>query len=182
LVQKNKKGEIIGGESFMIEAPGKSLSILDIGKETSEEGKTILSVNNDDVSSVKWFDEAGDIIGEASSIEIEGGLESRHYTAVGFTESGEAATGNITIEKDFGISRLNVDRKSVDIDFINPTPANSSIEIVPIDYLKNVIATEVENGAQSVTINDAGIEKGIYTVRYLIEGTLVDSRKIMIND
>ncbi len=182
LIQRDENDSIIGGETFIIQSPTLSTAPVQIISTTSNEGNTILSVenNNDEFSSFTWIDETGNIIDQSATLVASPQMHENEYKVIAFTPEGEASLGSIVLNKSQGIETLIVNQNGIQIKFNQAAPNNAMITISDILNGTNIYTEVVDCGAQEIVIPTSSLSKGSYSVSYSINDEVIDSKKFTI--
>ncbi|MDE7438587.1 MAG: C13 family peptidase [Muribaculaceae bacterium] len=182
LIQRDENGVIVGGETFIIEAPLTGLTPLTIESSPTGDNQQLLEVNSDDFKSFEWSNSNGEIISDAKSITVSPSYGDNEFTVVGVTEDGEVATCSITLDIVNGIKSATTmpQNKQILVELQSNAPKNASVSVNSVlngSILKNV---NVERGVKSFTIDALDLEKGMYVINYIVNTELIDNKKVNI--
>ncbi len=182
LVQKDENGNIIGGETFIVEAPQQDFSQMVINSAQMDGGKVRLNVERNDLEHVKWLDDKGEVLGEEESVVVSPSGNGNNYSVIATTENGDIATGSISLDSECGI--LSISNAPSDNTLIvklkSVAPDNSSILITSITDGTYKAMHNVPAGKDEISVDISQIPKGMYGVTYIIEGKVIEDRKVCI--
>lgn len=182
LIQRDENGVIVGGETFIIEAPLTGLIPLTIESSPTEDNQQLLEVNSDDFKSFEWSNSNGETISNSKSVTVMPTYGSSEFKVTGVTENGEVATCNITLDVVNGIKSATPmpQNKQILVELQSYAPKNASVSVNSVlngSILKNV---DVERGVKSFTIDALDLEKGMYVINYIVNTELIDNKKVNI--
>lgn len=183
LVQKDEKGNIIGGETFIVEAPRfLPYKPIEIGDNPIGDGKFELTVDTTGYNSIDWKDKNGETIGNSNTITVLPKKDNNQYTVIATTADGDVATGDITIEEILGIKNITKDNSSNNIlvELTDRAPQNAVLSVVSAQNSSNRISENVSQGVSQLTIDTSRLQSGVYIVIYRINGEIIDQRKIVL--
>lgn len=180
IVQYDDNGNMLGGETFIVEPPIKTNTIIEIKPIPGDGGQVTLKANSADFKSVNWKNSRGEIIGSGGNIVVNPSMGNDTYEAVGYTEDGGMAVASVSLEGEYGIRSLSPSASVGDIlnvELCGSAGANaqfmvSSIVDGSVKFTEGVAADSNEG-----TLNVAGLPAGLYSVSYMVNGTVKDSRK-----
>ena len=183
LIQRDESGNIVGGETFVVEVPLKKVDFpIVINSIDLENGDVELQTNLEEtVQTIKWFDAEGAEIGKTSSVVVTPTSQSNDYSVTVYTNSGEIATESITLNPTGGIK--SVSPTSSVSDYINVefyrenTSSNSCILVSSATQNISLLNIPVAVGLCNITINTSTLAPGLYVLSYIVDGLLVDSKK-----
>ena len=182
LIQRDENGEIIGGETFIVESPILTLKPIEIKPTPIGGGRLQLSVDNADFSRFKWFDSQGNTIGHSENIIVTPTYNNNKYTVAASTKDGDVSTESISLEAASGIKTVSrsTDSNKIDIELNDKAVDNSTISIISILDGNTKVMEDIVTGESNISIDVANFEKGVYVVVYTIDGMVVDQKKIDI--
>lgn len=182
LVQKDENGNIIGGETFIVEAPQQDFSQMVINSAQMDGGKVRLIVERNDLEHVKWLDDKGEVLGEEESVVVSPSGNGNNYSIIATTENGDIATGSISLDSECGI--LSISNAPSDNTLIvklkSVAPDNSSILITSITDGTYKVMYNIPAGKDEISVDISQFPKGMYGVTYIIEGKVIEDRKVCI--
>lgn len=182
LIQRDENGEIVGGETFIVESPILTLKPIEIKPTPIGDGRLQLSVDNADFNRFKWFDSQGNTIGHSENIIVTPTYNNNKYTVAASTKDGDVATESISLEAASGIKTVSrsADSNKIDIELNDKAVDNSAISIISILDGNTKVMDSIVTGESNISIDVANFEKGIYVVVYTVDGMVVDQKKIDI--
>lgn len=182
LIQRDEDGNIVGGETFKIEAPLTSGDKVIINSEPSESGSYRLTVDNaENYNSIKWINEQDKVLGNKDTITVVPTINENSYSVNVVDKDGYLKTGNISLNVDNYIYSISVSDqpKEILVKLGSPAPNNAGISIVSIsDGSLNTYS--VEEGKKETVIDGSALSNGVYVVNYLINNGIIDQKKINI--
>lgn len=180
LLQKDENGAIIGGQTFIVEAPDYSDIPIVIEPSTDDSGKIQLTTNGEEFETIRWYDTKDETIGTTSDISVIPTAENQKFKVVGITEEGTLATETIHLDYSAVIKTVVIDGTQVSVEFSRQPQINGVLEVVSV--LDNKINdTFVLNDGTIMTFDISNYSKGIYNINYYENDIIIDSQKIVIN-
>lgn len=182
LIQKDESGEIIGGETFIVETPELINKAIEIKTMPMEGGEVQLSVDEDGFEQLTWFDDKGTTLDKSESVIVTPTRDNNKYTVVAYTPEGNVATESISFESELGIKSVTIstDSSNIVVELNGNAVDNTSISIISVLDGNTKIIESVPKGAYSISIDTTSLVKGIYGIVYTIEGVVIDQKKINI--
>lgn len=184
LVQKDEKGNVIGGETFVVESPVLTLKPIEgpvITIKPFKDGLLRLKVNNSsDFNSLKWIDGKGETLGNKESINVSSRINGNDYTVVAMTNDGEIATQSISLENLYGIQSISTANDNIVVKLKEAAPDNASVEVKNITDGIAQVSCLISAGAKVVNFDGSNLSRGVYVVCYIVNSTVVDQQKIRI--
>ena len=184
LVQKDEKGNVIGGETFVVESPVLTLKPIEgpvVTTKPFKDGLLQLKVNNSsDFNSLKWIDGKGETLGNKESINVSPRINGNDYTVVAMTNDGEIATESISLENLYGIQSISTANDNIVVKLKEAAPDNASVEVKNITDGIAQVSCQISAGANVVNFDGSNLSRGVYVVCYIVNSTVVDQQKIRI--
>lgn len=182
LIQKDDKGNIIGGETFVVESP-ILLGPVVITPVPTPDGSVELNTDSAQAyKSVKWMDGRGETLGEKSSVVVNPKATGYDYSVVAMTEEGDMCTGSITLEKDGGIKSVgNPTPERLIVALETPAPAMATLSVTSVLDGTCVISCPVAEGAENVSLDTSRLSRGVYVVSYSVNSELIDQKKVRLD-
>jgi hypothetical protein len=183
LIQRDSStGEIVGGETFLIESPSYSPVQLEIKVESQPDGNLSLITESSDFKSIDWYnDNTGDSLGSSDSITVSPSV-NESYTAVATTEEGDIATDSVSLNDYIGIKSISLDTTTSQLIVELNLHATEDSRCVLSNIVDGSTITfvSVPVGENSCSLNISNLTSGIYALTYISNGQVTDSRKITI--
>lgn len=183
LIQRDENGEIIGGETFIVESPDVLSRSVPIASTPIENGKTQLSVDVDSDESVRWEANDGTIIGEREYVEVlyNATSDNTYYVYV-LSENGELASDCIELVSETGIDRISMDenKDKVDVYLKEQIAGNSSIVISSVLSGETVLSCNLNENDRSISFDVSSLKQGIYIVAYICNGEIINYLKLSL--
>ena len=180
LVQKDEAGNIVGGETFIVESPILTYKPIIIDPIYVTPGNIKLNALSSDFSSYTWKDNAGNNIGTGSSITVSPIADNTKYTVIALSEEGEVAEESISLDAVNGIKCVSSETGYIKVSLRSEASDNSRITISSAVNGTVVASDSLIKGESEITINVPNQDSGVYIVTYLVDDTVVDSRKITV--
>lgn len=180
LVQKDEDGNIVGGETFIVESPSRGYTPIEIDPKPFDPGHIQLTAHSSDYTSYTWKDGAGNYIGEGSSITVSPVADNTKYTVTGINEKGEIAEGSILLDAVNGIKSVSSEPGLVKVSLRGEASDNSCITVSSFVNGTVVASAPLTKGESEISMNIPNFSDGVYIVTYLVDDTVVDSRKITV--
>lgn len=178
LIQRDEDGNIVGGETFIIESPDKYVSDVIIDKNPTPKGEIRLSVDNEEYSSYLWKDGEGNDLGSTNEITIKPSSKNSVISVTALTSTGEMATGAISLTSEYGINSIRkISESLIEIEFKNETLSNSMLTVTSIDTCATKFTQELQSGETVVSIDISTLTPGMYAINYFVNGKSIDSQK-----
>lgn len=181
LIQRNDSGEIVGGETFIVESPILALSTpLNIISSPDSDGSTRLTVDGAVFKSVIWENQQGETIGDNKTITLAPSANNQIITVTATTDEG-LTTESVNVIATIGIKSLALDEsQSIRVSLFSASTKNSCISIVSTNDGETKITKKIETGQTTVDVNMGELPKGVYAVCYYIDNNIIDKKKILI--
>lgn len=180
LVQKDEDGNIVGGETFIVESPILTLKPIEIELRPTVPGQIQLNAVSSDFTSYTWSDGAGNNLGEGNSITVSPTADNAKYTVTAMNEEGEVAEESISLDVIYGIKGAYLESGHINVSLKGEAPDNSRITVSSIENGVVIAECSLTQGDSEISINIPNCNGGIYTVSYLVNNAVVDSRKITV--
>lgn len=184
LIQKDENGNIIGGETFIVESPRLTIKPIDgpnIAPNPMKDGGIQLIVkNSSDFNSLKWIDGKGETLGNKESINVSPRINGNDYTVVAMTNDGEIATQSISLENLYGIQSISTANHNIVVKLKEAAPDNASVEVKNITDGIAQVSCQISAGANVVNFDGSNLSRGVYVVCYIVNSTVIDQQKIRI--
>lgn len=180
LIQKDEAGNIVGGETFIVESPTLVTKPIIIDPITVSPDSVQLNALSSDFSSYTWKDNAGNNIGTGSSIIVSPVADDTKYTVIATNEDGEIAEESISLDAVKGIKNVSSETGYIKVSLRGQASDNSRITISSANDGRVVASESIIKGKSDISIDVQDSDGGVYIVTYLVDDTFVDSRKITI--
>lgn len=184
LVQKDGEGNIIGGETFVVESPVLTLGPIEnpiITHTQKEDGLVQLKVDNSsEYSSIKWIGGNGETLGYNDAINVSPKVNGNEYTVVATTDDGDVAMQSISLENCYGIHSVATVNGNVVVALKEKAPNNAMIAIKSATDGTTKASCQIPEDESCVTIDGSNISQGVYVVCYVVNSAIIDQYKIRI--
>lgn len=181
LIQKDENGEIIGGETFIVESPIIQSGPIELHSTFEDDDMIKISADIDEGETIRWENSDGTTIGYKDSVVIKRPIKAETFTAYVMSEDGGMSRGSIKIGKVSMISSVAFDTShdSLSINFRSPASADACIMVSSASTNEVCINTDISAGMESCTTDVSRIPDGVYVVSYISAGTIIDSVKVV---
>lgn len=183
LIQRDENGIIVGGETFIVEAPLiRVLNPIVITPIEIGDGLIRLDANLDGTEQItEWTDANGIVIGESNSVIVSPTLQNNTYSLRVLNSEGELMTESIELEPTNGIKTA-IPTTSVndyiDIEFDNEVlSSNSLISVSSVMNGLTVLNMPIPIGAKAVRLDTSSLVDGMYVLSYIVDGQIADTLK-----
>lgn len=181
LIQRDENGTIVGGETFLVEAPInrvlKPVTPIEIG-----DGLILLETDLDGTELItEWTDTNGSVISQSNSVIVSPTLQNHNYSIRILTSEGELATGSIDLEPTNGIKSASPTTSVtdfIDIEFDNEvSSSNCFISVSSVENGFTMLHMPILNGSKVVRLDTSSLSSGLYILSYIVDGQLADTFK-----
>lgn len=182
LIQRDEQGNIVGGETFVVEAPIYSYKPIDIIPIEIGGGKYQLSADWQGTDYLAhWTDKNGEDIGEGTKVTVIPTSKNREFFVTAISSQGEIAQECVTLESKTGLK--SVVPTLVD-DFINVelhSPVDSENAVLQVSSLSLggtiLLSKSLPIGTKEMRLDATSLSSGIYILYYSVDGQIIDSQK-----
>lgn len=182
LIQRDEEGNIVGGETFIVESPVIASQPINIVSEASEDGNTLLSVEGADFNAIAWTNQQGDELGDTKTITVSPSYESNKYTVKALTDKGELVMDSISLQAKDHIKSVVLSSRSsnMQVELNRNAPQGAYISVASVINGENRITSNIPAGENTITIDMPTTTKGLHVVCYSINGKVVDKKKVIL--
>lgn len=184
LIQKDEAGNIIGGETFVVESPKLTLKPIEgpaITPMPINGGLVQLKVNNSsDFNSIKWIDGKGATLGNKETINVSPRINGNDYTVIAMTNDGDIATQSISLENLYGIETVSTANDNIVVKLKEAAPENAAIVIKAITDGTTKASCEILTDSTIAFLDGSSLSQGVYVVCYMVNSVVVDQQKVRI--
>lgn len=181
LIQKDETGKIVGGETFVVEAPILSYKPIDIVPIEIGVGEYELSADWQGADySTRWADGNGEDIGEGNKVTVIPTSGNNEFSVTVLSSQGEMAQKSVTLESKTGLKTV---APTLVNDFINVelhSPVDSKNAMLQVSSLTQgtiLLSKALPVGAKKMQIDATSLSSGIYILSYSADGQIMDSKK-----
>ncbi len=181
LVQRNENGDVIGGETFMVESPTLSYQPLTIESTATDHGDFLLISDVPDTYTLNWYDETGNIISNENSVTVKPSASNKTFTITALSPEGELADGSITLVPRTGVKMVTPE-SAVD-DFIDITLYEESeyntcmYSISSLTDGQHMLYGTIPTRQTETRINVSSMRPGLYVLTCIIDGETTFTKK-----
>lgn len=180
LIQKDENGNIVGGETFIVEAPAMSGSII-IKPTCLTNGQYQLELDTDGYNSINWLDHRGETLGRQETIVVTPRVNSHDYSVVATVENGDIVTGSISLGEEYGFESIT---QSLDGSLLvvlkNDAASQSLLSVASVTGNGPKVSYQIAEGTRNFYVDVSGLTSGVYVVSYYSNSKLIDQKKVKI--
>lgn len=182
LIQKDKNGNIIGGQTFKVESPTE-LGPVEITPVPIVGGQYQLETDTTrEYKTFKWLDGNGETLSEQNSVRVNPKATGNKYVLLAANEEGDVATGSINLEGNDGIKAVATPTaKSLEVTLKRPAPTGAMVTVTWVIDGGSKVTSGMPEGAEAITLDVSGLSNGVYVVSYSINSEKIDQKKVNIN-
>ncbi len=182
LIQRDASGNIVGGETFIIESPSVILYPIQISSVPEDNGDYLLTTNTDEDSHLEWTNANGEIIGEESYVTVHPAINNDTYSVKVLTADGELGTADISLAGEYGLKNITVhsDSEILEIVLMCESPEQANLSLIRLSDGSVITENNIASGQTNFTMECKDLRSGFYTVVYKVNGKVIDQKKISI--
>ncbi|MCM1006100.1 MAG: C13 family peptidase [Prevotella sp.] len=181
LIQRDENGNIVGGETFSVEIPPASQSQNLVAQNIADDGSVELSYPDDDVLVCNWLDYNGVPFSEEKTITFKPSNQQNEISISTVNTDGELYLEKLKFESAYAIEAIKqTPNNTLSVELKNAVDSERSqllITEINTSTAKTVILNKSE---KTVNVDLNNSPKGIYSVTYIVNGELQDSKNITI--
>lgn len=181
LIQKDENGNIVGGETFIVEAPLHSHKGIEITPIDLGDGKYKLSTDWQETDRILWTDAVGSDVGTGNNITVTPTLTNNKFSAIGISSQGEMAQESVTLESKTGFKSISPTpvEDFIDIELHNPIKTeNAVLRINSLTQTGSILLSKhIPLDVKKIQFDVTSLPSGIYVLTYSVDNQIVDSRK-----
>lgn len=180
LVQYDENDNILGGETFIVEPPIKTHTIIEVIPIPGDDGKITLTTNNEEFKSINWRNSRGETIGEGSEIVVLPTIGNDTYEVVGYTDNGGMAKATVCLVDSYGIKNVTPTSavgETLNVELCAEAVSDSRVTVSAVTDGAIKISEVIASGTTDKTLDVSTLQPGLYTVSYMIGNEISDTRK-----
>lgn len=181
LIQKDEQGNIVGGETFVVEAPTLSHKPIDIVPIEIGRGQYELSADWQGMDySANWTNRSGENIGEGNKVRVIPTSKNNEFSVTIHSSQGEMAHGSIVLECKTGLKSITptLVNDFIDVELQNPVDSKDAmLQVSGLAQGTILLTKNIPIGAKKMQLNTSSLSSGIYVLTYSVDGQIVDSKK-----
>lgn len=182
LIQKDEQGNVVGGETFVVEAPLLSYKPIDIIPFEIGAGKYELSVDWQGTDySARWTARNGEDIGGGNKVTVIPTSRNREFSVTAISSQGELAQGSVILESKTGMKSVS---PTLVNDFIHVelhSPVNSKNAVLQVSSLAQggmiLLSKSFPVGTKEMRLDVTSLPNGMYILSYSVDGQIIGSQK-----
>lgn len=169
LIQRAEDGTIVGGETFIINAPRQSVERIGIATEEKADGTVELAaVGNAGFEAISWSDASGNEIGTGNTVSVTPTAQNSEFTVRVFTADGEGAKATVSLEPARGIRSVEADGRDVAVvTLISAAGRDSRLVVTSVLNNTECMSVPLAEGAVKEEIDLSAMPQGVYAVTYI---------------
>ena len=181
LIQKDEQGNIVGGETFVVEAPTLSHKPIDIVPIEIGRGQYELSADWQGMDySANWTNRSGENIGDGNKVRVIPTSKNNEFSVTIHSSQGEMAHGSIVLECKTGLKSITptLVNDFIDVELKNPVDSKDAmLQVSGLAQGTILLTKNIPIGAKKMQLNTTSLSSGIYVLTYSVDGQIVDSKK-----
>lgn len=181
LIQKDEQGNIVGGETFVVEAPTLSHKPIDIVPIEIGRGQYELSADWQGMDySANWTNRSGENIGDGNKVRVIPTSKNNEFSVTIHSSQGEMAHGSIVLECKTGLKSITptLVNDFIDVELQNPVDSKDAmLQVSGLAQGTILLTKNIPIGAKKMQLNTSSLSSGIYVLTYSVDGQIVDSKK-----
>ena len=169
LIQRAEDGTIVGGETFVINAPRQSAEGVGIATAEKADGTVELAaVSNAGFETVSWSDATGNEIGTGNTVSVTPTAQNSEFTVKAYTADGEGAKASVSLEPARGIRSVETDGRDVAVvTLISAAGRDSRLVVTSVLNNTECMSVPLAEGAVKEEIDLSAMPQGVYAVTYI---------------
>lgn len=179
LIQRAEDGTIVGGETFVINAPRQSAEGIGIATAEKADGTVELAaVGNAGFEAISWSDASGNEIGTGSTVSVTPTAQNSEFTVKAYTADGEGAKASVSLEPACGIRSVDTDGRDVAVvTLISAAGRDSRLVVTSVLNNTECMSLPLAEGAVKEEIDLSALPQGVYAVTYIAGDNVIGTVK-----
>ncbi len=179
LIQRAEDGTIVGGETFVINAPRQSAEEIGIATAEKADGTVELAaVGNAGFETLSWTDASGNEIGTGSTVSVTPTAQNSEFTVKAYTADGKGAKASVSLEPARGIRSVETDGRDVAVvTLISAAGRDSRLVVTSVLNNTECMNVPLAEGAVKEEIDLSTMPQGVYAVTYIAGENVVGTVK-----
>ena len=179
LIQRAEDGTIVGGETFVINAPRQSAEGVGIATAEKADGTVELAaVGNAGFEAISWSDASGNEIGTGSTVSVTPTAQNSEFTVKAYTVDGEGAKASVSLEPARGIRSVDTDGRDVAVvTLISAAGGDSRLVVTSVLNNTECMSVPLAEGAVKEEIDLSALPQGVYAVTYIAGDNVIGTVK-----
>lgn len=179
LIQRAEDGTIVGGETFVINAPRQSAEGVGIATAEKADGTVELAaVGNAGFETLSWTDASGNEIGTGNTISVTPTAQNSEFTVKAYTADGEGAKASVSLEPARGIRSVDTDGRDVAVvTLISAAGGDSRLVVTSVLNNTECMSVPLAEGAVKEEIDLSALPQGVYAVTYIAGDNVIGTVK-----
>ncbi len=179
LIQRAEDGTIVGGETFVINAPRQSAEGVGIATAEKADGTVELAaVGNAGFEAISWSDASGNEIGTGSTVSVTPTAQNSEFTVKAYTDDGEGAKASVSLEPARGIRSVETDGRDVAVvTLISAAGGDSRLVVTSVLNNTECMSVPLAEGAVKEEIDLSALPQGVYAVTYIAGDNVIGTVK-----
>lgn len=181
LIQKDEHGNIVGGETFIVEAPILSYKPIDIVPIEIGMGEYELSADWRGTDySAHWTNRNGEDIGEGDKITVNPTAKNNEFSVTALSSQGEMAQKSVTLDSPTGLKSIvpTLVDDLINVELHSPVDSkNAMLQISGLTQGMILLSKALPVGSEKMQLDVTSLSSGIYILSYSVDGKIIDSKK-----
>ena len=179
LIQRAEDGTIVGGETFVINAPRQSAEGVGIATAEKADGTVELAAfDNAGFETVTWSDGSGNEIGTGNTVSVTPTAQNSEFTVKAYTADGKGAKASVSLEPARGIRSVETDGRDVAVvTLISAAGRDSRLVVTSVLNNTECMNVPLAEGAVKEEIDLSTMPQGVYAVTYIAGENVVGTVK-----
>lgn len=188
LIQWDEEGNVVGGETFIIQAPvyGEIGDPVAINFQELDPivigGIELSAISEEPLQSTVWKDVKGDIIGNNGNIIVTPTIGNNEYSLIAITNEGVMSQASITLEPTIGIKSVLSSTNAnnyIDIEFYNELSNSDLVQIASVSQSSLVLSAIPQTGTKTMHVDTSTLPSGTYIINYIVNNKNVSTYKFI---
>lgn len=181
LIQRDGNGNIIGGETFIVESPKSGNTSIDVELKPVQNGYINMSANAASDETLTWTNENGEAISHNNSINVKSSAKCKSFTVAALSQEGELSTQSVMLEMQdeiVGAAFIGSDKSTLSIELTNPAPDDASIMLSSATNSVVIVVNKLTAGDTQISIDTSSLPEGVYIITLKNGNNVISTRKI----
>jgi len=180
LIQRDNLGNIIGGETFLIETPSINKNPIEINPEPYPGGVLSLSTNAPSSYNLMWMNSNNETIGCDESILVKPAVNNTEFSVVALSPEGDIDVQSISLDIPRGfknVSSSNEYNSNALITFKEAVEENTFISVSSVTHARTFSTEQIPTGSEDYLLDTSTLPSGMYIINLSINNLIIDSFK-----
>lgn len=180
LIQKDENGNIIGGETFIVDCPVESTASYEIRVSSSEDDLTMLNIETASNDHVRWKDFDDRTISESSNVTVRPEINGYTYNVYVLSEEGELYSDTVNLPQEKGIMRVSTSGiDSLEVTLFDEAGTDCLLLITSAHTGESVLTMPMTQSQSHAVLDISTLAIGNYSLSYIQNGKVINSVKFI---